>query len=84
MVKFDVKDPRLTVNGAGLHLGLELLKVVATSPIPEEHGTIVRYMGVMGEGGRGGGRGRGVGGVREQHYLLRMWSTPPPNKHIQQ
>ena len=61
MVKLDIKDARLTVNGARLHLCLELLEVVATSPVPKVHGPIVRYMGA---GGGRGGKGRGGEGSR--------------------
>ena len=68
VIKLDIKDARLTVNGARLHLCLELLEVVAASPVPKVHGPIVRYMGGRRRGGkgrggeesRGGGEGRGA------------------------
>ena len=60
MVKLDIKDARLTVNGARLYLCLELLEVVAASPVPEVHRPVVRYMGAGGgEGRERGGEGRG-------------------------
>ena len=66
MIKLDIKDARLTVNGARLHLCLELLEVVAASPVPKVHGPVVRYMGAGGGEGEGGegremrGEGRGA------------------------
>ena len=52
VVKLDVKDASLAVDGARLHLSLKLLEVVAASPVPKKHGPIVRYT----RAGRGRGR----------------------------
>ena len=44
-IKTAGKDARLTVQGTGLNLCLELLEVVASLPVPEMHASIVPYEG---------------------------------------